>query len=148
MEQPGLALPQIPHPQFGPLPRLQSAELRLWEFGHGLSYTKFDYSNLRVSPAEVSVDVVNSGARDGSEVVQLYLNDVVASVSRPLKELRGFQKVGLRAGEKRTVRFALTRDDLSMLDAEGRRVVEPGTFRAMVGHSSSDIRLTGEFEVK
>lgn len=120
----------------------------LWEFGHGLSYTKFDYSNLRVSPAEVSVDVVNSGARDGSEVVQLYLNDVVASVSRPLKELRGFQKVGLRAGEKRTVRFALTRDDLSMLDAEGRRVVEPGTFRAMVGHSSSDIRLTGEFEVK
>lgn len=120
----------------------------LWEFGHGLSYTKFDYSNLRVSPAEVSVDVTNSGGREGAEVAQLYLNDVVASVSRPVMELRGFQKVLLRAGETKTVRFMLTRDDLAMLDAEGRRVVEPGTFKVMVGHSSADIRATGEFEIK
>jgi beta-glucosidase len=127
----------------------------LYEFGHGLSYTKFDYGNLRLDPKAtgragtitVSADVTNSGSREGEEVVQLYLNDVVASVSRPLQELRGFRKVGLRPGETKTVTFTLTPDDLSLLDVNLHRVVEPGAFKVMIGHSSADIRLTGEFEV-
>lgn len=128
----------------------------LYEFGYGLSYTQFDYSNLRVEPAiiapdgvvTVSVDVRNSGRRAGSEVVQLYLNDVLASISRPLEELRGFEKIALSPGETRTVRFRLGPDELSLLDRDLKRVVEPGKFRALIGHSSADIRVTGEFEVR
>jgi beta-glucosidase len=128
----------------------------LYEFGHGLSYTKFEYGNLRIHPkmigpvgeVHVSVDVRNAGAREGAEVVQLYLNDELASVSRPLKELRGFEKVSLQPGESRTVEFKLTPADLSLLDRDLKRVVEPGKFRALVGHSSADIRLNGEFEVR
>ncbi len=128
----------------------------LYEFGHGLSYTKFDYRNLEISPrvtgtsgsVEVRVDVTNSGGRAGSEVVQLYLNDVVASVSRPLQELRGFEKIALKPGETRTVHFTLTPDDLAFLNANLERVVEPGAFKVMIGHSSADIRVTGEFEVR
>jgi beta-glucosidase len=112
------------------------------------SYTTYDYANLRVSPSEVSIDVTNSGGRAVSEVVQLYLNDVVTSVSRPLLELRGFQKIALEAGQTKTARFRLTHDDLSLLDAQGRRAVEPGKFKVMIGRSSTDIRLTGEFEIK
>jgi len=128
----------------------------LYEFGYGLSYTKFEYSNLRISPAatgpegevEVLADIRNAGDRSGEEVAQLYIRDVVASVSRPVKELRGFEKVALRPGESKTVRFKLTRDDLVMLDRSLKPVVEPGAFQVMVGHSSADIRLNGEFEVK
>jgi beta-glucosidase len=128
----------------------------LYDFGYGLSYTKFDYSNLRISPkttgtqgeVEVAADVRNSGDREGEEVAQLYIRDVVATVSRPVKELRGFEKVALKPGEGKTVRFKLTREDLTMLDRSLKPVVEPGVFQVMVGHSSADIRLTGEFEVK
>jgi beta-glucosidase len=128
----------------------------LYDFGYGLSYTKFDYSNLRISPkttgtqGEVTVmaDVRNSGDRAGEEVAQLYIRDEVASVSRPVKELRGFEKVALKPGETKTVEFLLTRDDLTMLDRSLKPVVEPGMFRVMVGHSSGDIRLTGEFEIQ
>jgi beta-glucosidase len=128
----------------------------LYDFGYGLSYTKFDYSNLRISPkatgtqgeVKVMADVRNSGDRAGEEVAQLYIRDVVASVSRPVKELRGFEKVSLKPGETKTVEFQLTREDLTMLDRSLKPVVEPGTFRVMVGHSSADIRLNGEFEVK
>jgi len=128
----------------------------LYDFGYGLSYTKFDYSNLRISPkttgtqgeVKVMADVRNSGERPGEEVAQLYIRDVVASVSRPVKELRGFEKVALKPGETKTVEFRLTREDLTMLDRSLKPVVEPGTFRVMLGHSSADIRLTGEFEVK
>jgi beta-glucosidase len=128
----------------------------LYDFGYGLSYTKFDYSNLRISPkttgtqgeVKVMADVRNSGERAGEEVAQLYIRDVVASVSRPVKELRGFEKVALKPGETKTVEFLLTREDLTMLDRSLKPVVEPGTFRVMVGHSSADIRLNGEFEVK
>jgi len=128
----------------------------LYEFGYGLSYTQFDYSNLRVEPAviapdgvvTVSVDVKNSGRRAGSEVVQLYLDDVLASISRPLEELRGFERIALEPGETRTVRFRLGSDELSLLDRDLKRVVEPGKFRALIGHSSADIRATGEFEVR
>jgi beta-glucosidase len=128
----------------------------LFAFGHGLSYTAFDYSNLSISPklaaqggeVRVSADIRNIGAREGAEVVQLYLRDVLASVSRPVMELRGFEKISLKPGETRTVAFTLTREDLTMLDQGLNPVVEPGTFRVMVGHSSADIRLTGEFEVR
>lgn len=127
----------------------------LFAFGDGLSYTTFEYSNLIITPAvtgpagevRVSVDVRNSGARAGAEVVQLYLRDVLATVSRPVMELRGFEKIPLKAGEKKTVTFTITREDMTMLDQNLNPVVEPGTFRVMIGHSSADIRLTGEFEV-
>lgn len=128
----------------------------LFAFGEGLSYTTFEYSNLKVNPSvtgpggevRVSADVKNSGSREGAEVVQLYLRDVLATVSRPVMELRGFEKVQLRAGETRTVVFTLTREDFTMLDRNLNPVVEPGVFKVMVGHSSADIRLTGEFEVR
>jgi beta-glucosidase len=128
----------------------------LWEFGYGLSYTTFEFSNLTLSAkeigtrgsVEVSADVSNTGSRAGDEVAQLYINDAVASVTRPAKELRGFQKVSLQPGEKKTVKFTLTADDLALYDQSMVRRVEPGTFNVMVGSSSQQIRLRGSFEVK
>jgi beta-glucosidase len=116
----------------------------LFPFGHGLSYTTFVYSNLEVTPlkigvggqAVVSVDVTNSGEIAGDEVVQLYIRDQVGSVTRPVKELKGFERVTLEPGETRTVTFAITPDALSFLDAHMERVVEPGLFDVMVGTSS------------
>jgi len=126
----------------------------LFPFGHGLSYTRFEYSDLKIQVLEegrlvkVSATVRNAGEREGDEVVQLYVRDAVASVARPLKELRGFKRVHLKPGEAATVEFTLTPDDLAFLDQRMRRVVEPGTFVVMVGSSSEDTRLRGEFELK
>jgi beta-glucosidase len=128
----------------------------LWEFGYGLSYTTFEYSNLVVGAkeigtqgsVEVSADVSNAGSRAGEEVVQLYINDVVSSVTRPVKELKGFQKIALQPGEKKTVRFTLTPEELAFYDQSMVRRVEPGTFRVMLGSSSEQIRLRGSFEVR
>jgi beta-glucosidase len=128
----------------------------LWEFGFGLSYTEFEYSNLRINPAEtgthgeinVSIDVRNTGKRDGKEVVQLYIRDLIATVTVPVKELRGFDKVLLKPGEMKTIHFRLTHDDLSLYNKYMDRVVEPGTFEVMVGSSSQDIRAKGKFEIK
>lgn len=116
----------------------------LFPFGHGLSYTTFAYSNLRVTPerigpagrAEVSVTVTNTGRRTGDEVVQLYLRDLVSSVTRPVKELKDFRRVALAPGESRTVTFTITPDKLSFLNLNMERVVEPGWFDIMVGTSS------------
>jgi len=127
----------------------------LFEFGYGLSYTRFEYSDLRIQQQEirptgdvhVSVQVKNAGDMAGQEVVQLYLNDMIASVSRPVKALRAFQKVSLEGGEAKTVGFVLTPEDLSLLDRSLTRVVEPGTFEVMVGSSSADIRARGHFRV-
>lgn len=127
----------------------------LYPFGHGLSYTEYGYSNLRISPAtiaagetvQVAVDVENTGARTGKEVVQLYIQDVISSVSTPWIELKGFEKIDLGPREKKTVTFVLTDKELSLLDRAMKRVVEPGEFKVRVGHSSRDIRLTGAFEV-
>jgi beta-glucosidase len=127
----------------------------LFPFGHGLSYTRFEYSNLRIEPAEippagrveVRLDVRNAGGRAGDEVVQLYLRDEVGSVVRPVKELRGFRRIALAPGETRTVRFGLGPGDLAYPGPDMKPLVEPGIFRAMVGASSSDIRLEGEFRV-
>jgi beta-glucosidase len=128
----------------------------LYEFGYGLSYTTFEYSNLRISPEQtgpageitVQSDVKNTGKRDGSEVVQLYINDEIASVSRPVKELKGFEKITLAPGETKTVEFKILPEHLTMLNRYLEPVVEPGTFAVMVGSSSDDIRLKGKFEIK
>jgi len=126
----------------------------LYPFGFGLSYTTFAYSNLKISPAKptitenvtVTVDVQNSGPRAGDEVVQLYTRDMVSSVTTYEKNLRGFERITLQPGEKKTVTFTLTPADISLWDSSMRFVVEPGIFKVMVGSSSEDIRETGEFE--
>ncbi len=124
-------------------------------FGHGLSYTTFEYSDLRISPQPAGTDAVvsltfdlaNTGERDGDEVVQVYVRDVLASVVRPLKELKAFHRFSLRRGEKRTLSFLLDVKDLALYDASLQRLVEPGEFEIMLGSSSEDIRLRGMLEV-
>jgi len=127
----------------------------LYPFGHGLSYTTFEYRNLRLSSesigssgsVEVSIEVQNTGDRFGEEVVQLYIQDVTSSVSTPIKELRGFAKVGLEPGQVKTVKLVLTPAHLALYDRWLDRVVEPGEFKVYVGSSSEDIRLEGRFFV-
>jgi beta-glucosidase len=129
----------------------------LFPFGHGLSYTEFRYSNLQVLPMQipangqvtVRVEVENIGKRAGDEVVQLYVHDVQCSVKRPIKELRGFERVSLKPGEKQTVTFELKGEQLTFYDIKKHNfVVEPGVFDVLVGSSSEDIRCKGRFEVK
>jgi beta-glucosidase len=120
----------------------------LYPFGWGLSYSTFSYTNLRLSPPyigpqgsiQVSVDVTNSGSRPGDEVVQLYIREEVSSVTRPIKELRGFHRITLGPGEKKLVQFSLGFDELSFLDRDMHRVVEPGAFKIMVGGNSVDLQ--------
>ena len=128
----------------------------LYPFGHGLSYTTFAYSDLTVTPEEqapegnvtVSCLVTNTGERAGDEVVQLYINDVVSSVTTYTKVLRGFERIRLEPGESRTVSFTLTPQDLGLWDADMHFTVEPGRFDVMVGASSADIRLQGSFQIR
>ncbi len=128
----------------------------LFCFGHGLSYTSFEYTNLKLSktsfsPDEVlnvSVDIKNTGALKGDEVVQLYIHDLYASVSRPLKELKGFKRITLDAGQSQTVSFKITKEELSFWNINMKYVVEPGEFDLMIGASSDDIRLKDKFWVK
>ena len=128
-----------------------------WPFGHGLSYTSFEYGNAKASKAsmtadgtmKVSVDVRNVGACDGAEVVQLYISDPVASVDRPAKELKGFEKVFLKAGEKKTVTFEIDAESLSFYDmSKSAWNAEPGEFQAHFASSSTDVRATVSFELK
>ena len=127
----------------------------LFPFGYGLSYSSFEYDSLQIMPemagpggvVTISVGVTNIGQRGGMEVVQLYVRDVVASVSRPVKELKGFRKIGLEPGEKKTVTFMLSVAQLAFYDRHMRLVVEPGEFQVMVGPSSEDIRVSGTLEV-
>jgi beta-glucosidase len=117
----------------------------LFVFGHGLSYTTFDISNLELTSASVSprgstrasVDVTNTGTRTGDEVVQLYINDPVASISQPVRRLRGFQRVTLEPGQTRNVSFTLDRSDFGFFDNRGKLVVEPGPIDVYAGNSSS-----------
>jgi beta-glucosidase len=127
----------------------------LFPFGHGLSYTTFAYSDLRVSPTavragevvEISVRVANTGKVSGDEVVQLYIQDEYASRTRPVKELKGFQRLALEPGEARTVTFHLPVNQVAFYDADLQLMLEPGAIEVMVGSSSADIRLRGQFEV-
>ena len=142
----------------------------LYPFGYGLSYTQFAYSDLTITPnaepsimplveplkvslsegsgaVRVSLTVKNTGARSGHEVVQLYLSDRAATVSQPPLQLRAFKKVCLNAGESQRIEFTLGFDELSLINQEMKRVVEPGEFEVLVGASSSDIRLKEHFVV-
>jgi beta-glucosidase len=126
----------------------------LFAFGSGLSYTTFKFDNLRVEPAQIlsegmakiSVDISNTGAREGDEVAQLYIHQRIASVTQPVMQLRDFSRITLKPGEKRTVTFAVTPDMLSMLNIDMHRVVEPGVFDLLVG-PSSDKTTTVELTV-
>ena len=126
-------------------------------FGHGLSYTTFEYINAKAAKPsmtaagtlKVSVDVENTGSVDGAEVVQLYIADPEASIDRPAKELKGFEKVFLKAGQKKTVTFEIDAEDLSYFDAEKHEwVAEPGEFQALLGSSSEDIKAMVSFQLK
>lgn len=116
----------------------------LYPFGYGLTYTTFSYGKPMVTGSgrtfKASVTVTNTGGRDAVEVVQLYVRDPVASIARPVKELKGFSRVTLKAGESRQVTFDITEKDLSYYDAEGRLVFEPGVFSIMLGHDSSSLQ--------
>ncbi|RIA08677.1 beta-glucosidase [Flavobacteriaceae bacterium MAR_2010_72] len=126
----------------------------LYPFGYGLSYTTFDYSNLKLSSdqmnmngsIDVSVDVTNSGNYDGKEVVQLYLRDLVGSVTRPVKELKGFQKIEIKKGETKTVTFQLTTEDLKFYNYDLDFIAEPGTFEVFVG-TDSNTQLKSQFDL-
>lgn len=119
----------------------------LFPFGHGLSYTTFEYANLVIAGEVVRLTVRNTGARAGAEVVQLYIRDVLASVARPVLSLQGFARVQLQPGEQRELAFRLDQRHLGLVNLQGQHVVEPGTFRVYVGASSQDIRLRGELVV-
>jgi len=127
----------------------------LYPFGYGLSYTKFDYSNLQLSGNEmkkdgsikVNITVKNTGTYDGDEVVQLYIRDFVSSIVRPVKELKGFQRINLKVGESKTVQFTLTGTDLSFYDENGNTKLEAGKFGVFVGGNSKQT-LNGSFELK
>lgn len=127
----------------------------LYCFGYGLSYTTFDYSDLKVltpevalgEPVRVSVKVTNSGKRDGDEVVQLYLRDLVASTTRPVRELKGFRKVSLKAGESKVVEFTIQPEDMAFCRADMKFAQEPGDFHVWIGHDSN-ADLQGSFTVK
>ncbi|MGI8469056.1 MAG: glycoside hydrolase family 3 C-terminal domain-containing protein, partial [Pyrinomonadaceae bacterium] len=134
---------------------IDSPNTPLYAFGYGLSYTTFKLSNLQLSSdkitktgeIKISVDLENTGGRDGAEVVQLYIHDFVASVSQPVKELKGFQRITLRAGEKRRVEFTLKARDLGFYNAQNQYVVEDGEFGVTVGTSSDDEGLKDTFAV-
>jgi beta-glucosidase len=127
----------------------------LYVFGHGLSYTTFAYSDLRLGAQTIgatesitaTVTVTNAGSRAGDEVVQLYVRDDVATVARPVKELRGFRRITLRPGEARTLTFTLRPDDLAFHDIDMKKIVEPGTFTVFAG-GSSEGGLEAKFEVR
>ena len=128
----------------------------LYVFGHGLSYTEFDYGEAKIStstiPAAggaitVTVSITNSGTRAGDEVVQLYMRDPVATVSRPVKQLRGFTRVFLEAGETRTVSFTLSSDQFAIWSRQGEWRIEPGEIQLMVGSASDDIRTQVAFSI-
>ncbi|MEO6684059.1 MAG: fibronectin type III-like domain-contianing protein, partial [Ginsengibacter sp.] len=120
----------------------------LYPFGYGLSYTTFEISAPKLSkttmtPSEnitVSVEVRNTGSKAGEEVVQMYIRDMVGSIIRPVKELKGFQKVMLKAGETKTLTFTITEETLKFYNADLKHVAEPGDFKVFVGNSSANVK--------
>ncbi len=128
----------------------------LFPFGFGLSYTSFEYSGLSIDKKEISASdsftatfkIKNTGKCDGDEVIQLYIRDVLASVSQPIIALKDFRRVHLKAGEEQSLSFIITPKMLSLLNGDLKRVVEPGDFRILIGASSKDIRLREIITVK
>lgn len=128
----------------------------LFPFGHGLSYTTFQYSDLSIGQknidvngsVDVKINIKNTGKVKGTEVVQLYLRDVIASVTTPVKSLKGFKRITLNPGESGTVRFRIDNNELMLWNRQMKHVVEPGEFKVMIGSSSEDIRAQGSFYVK
>lgn len=126
----------------------------LYPFGFGLSYTEYTYSNLKISPQKivagenvrVKIDVTNSGKMEGDEIVQLYIHDLVSTVTRPVMELKDFERITLDSGETKTVEFIITPDKLQYYGPDMKRVIEPGEFEVLVGRSSIDL-ISGKFEV-
>lgn len=124
-------------------------------FGHGLSYTTFAYSNLHISNQEINAQesirieavVSNTGTIAGDEVVQLYLSDRYASMTRPVKELAGFKRITLKPGERKKVIFEVQASQMAFLDRDMRWKIEKGAIDVEIGSSSEDIRLTGEFQI-
>jgi len=127
----------------------------LYPFGYGLSYTTFEYSNLKTNKlvyeqgekVKVSIDIKNTGKYQGKEVVQLYIHDIAASIVRPIKELKGFELIDLNPGESKTINFVLTDKELGFYTNTGDFIVEPGIFNVMVGTSSADFSET-KIEIK
>jgi beta-glucosidase len=120
----------------------------VYPFGYGLSYTNFSYSNIEVNTTSLkgnqilaaTVTVTNTGKYDGKEVVQLYIRDIVGSVTRPVKELKGFQKIELKAGESKRVSFGITPEDLKFYNYDLKYDWEPGDFEIMIGPNSRDVK--------
>ncbi len=146
--------PSRPDPRDGVFNRYQSnwideSNEPLYPFGYGLSYTTFDYSDIRLNSdvmprggsVDVTVTVTNTGDCDGTEIVQLYLRDVMADIARPVKELKGFQRIALKKGESRDVTFRLTADDLKYYNGALEYKYDPGEFRVMVGPDSRDVKV-------
>ena len=142
----------------GDIPNTSYADLSVYpkyEFGFGLSYTRFEYSSLKLSKnkmtpnekIEVSLTVKNTGKYDGEEIIQLYLRDKVGSIARPVKELKDFTKIALKAGESKTIKFTIDKEKLSFYNQKLQWVAEPGEFDLMIGASSADIRLKDSFEL-
>ena len=128
----------------------------LWAFGFGMSYTAFSFNNFKIEKNEltfndelkVSIDITNSGKREGKEVVQLYIRDEYCSVLRPVKELKSFKKVSLSPGETKTAELSVTMKDCGYYNNKGAYLLEPGTFKIMVGSASDDIRFEEVVNVK
>ena len=120
----------------------------LYPFGYGLSYTQFSYSDIKLSSSKMakggsiiaSVTVTNTGMMEGKEVVQLYLRDIVGSISRPVKELKGFQKINLKPGESKEVIFKITEEELKFYNSDLQYVSEPGDFKVFIGSNSRDVK--------
>ncbi|MDD4192612.1 MAG: fibronectin type III-like domain-contianing protein, partial [Mangrovibacterium sp.] len=134
---------------------MYSTKKPLYPFGFGLSYTTFHYSDIRIDQStilpgdtvSVSVDVQNTGTCDGDEVVQLYLRHSNPSEPMPAKQLKAFKRINLKTGEKQTVTFLLTREEMSFWNSKGGFVLEPGTRQVLIGASSDDIRQQASYRV-
>jgi beta-glucosidase len=127
---------------------IDSVNTPRYAFGHGLSYTDFKYSGLTLNGDKLSFDIANTGKVAGTEIAQLYLRDMVSSVVRPLKELKGFQKISLKPGEQRSVSFTVDRELLSFFNSKLQWGAEAGEFKLMVGSASDDIRLETTYTLK
>jgi beta-glucosidase len=134
---------------------LDAPNAPLFPFGYGLSYTEFEYSDIKASNQTLTADgkitisatVSNTGNFDGEEIVQLYTHDLVRSITPPVKELKGFQKISLKKGEFKTVNFELSIEDLKFYNASLEFVAEPGKFEVFIGKNSADDNLKVEFEL-